>query len=489
MVSSILGLPARILLVTLGLILLPLSPLAQDSGPAQELECPPCDDGNVCTADSCDTTTGTCRFDPVSCNDANPCTRDECVSDSSSPTGCVHVALPAGTLCDDGNPCTVESACSTGGFCAGWLLPKETACDDGNACTVEDACTDFGQCRGRALLVGTECDDGNLCTTGETCEDSPATGLRVCKGTLKECDDSNACTTDMCIPSTGECAIQPLDCDDGNVCTEDSCDPLTGCVRTFVEGFCDDGDPCTRSDFCQDGNCTHLSRCPLSSDCVRVACDPERGCLFEDLTGPSCEQGKCLSGGFCDEGACVFLQPNCFDGNECTDDICDAETGACSFPGIVCPDDGSPCTIETCDPDRGCVSVSDPVLPDADRDGVPDPCDNCPVDPNPDQNLCACKNFDVDGMRVERHQRGGGRMFWDTVDECDLRGFNVLEIRNNIIQVRLNTDLIPCNECVTGNPSSYSFVLEKMKSGKNLFVEIIHLDGRRELRGPALRSN
>ena len=42
------------------------------------LDCPPCADLNPCTVDTCDTSTGTCRYDSLNCDDGNPCTSDFC---------------------------------------------------------------------------------------------------------------------------------------------------------------------------------------------------------------------------------------------------------------------------------------------------------------------------------------------------------------------------------------------------------------------------
>ena len=52
-------------------------------GPA--LDCPPCNDFNPCTVDTCDTTTGTCRHEALSCDDGNPCTTDTCLYNPADP--------------------------------------------------------------------------------------------------------------------------------------------------------------------------------------------------------------------------------------------------------------------------------------------------------------------------------------------------------------------------------------------------------------------
>src|SRR2546425_8859300 len=85
------------------------------SSQAPAIDCPvTCNDYNACTIDSCDTTTGTCRFDPRNCDDQNPCTTDGCTPTASNPNGgCFHVLVTNGTACDDRNSCTTGDACSS----------------------------------------------------------------------------------------------------------------------------------------------------------------------------------------------------------------------------------------------------------------------------------------------------------------------------------------------------------------------------------------
>src|SRR5207249_10658913 len=86
------------------------------------LECPSCDDFNLCTGDSCDTTTGTCRHEPLNCDDGNSCSTDACDNDpDTARQGCFHVTLPDGTACDDGNSCTQADVCNAG-QCSGAAL-------------------------------------------------------------------------------------------------------------------------------------------------------------------------------------------------------------------------------------------------------------------------------------------------------------------------------------------------------------------------------
>jgi formylglycine-generating enzyme required for sulfatase activity len=92
----------------------------------------PCDDGDVCTMDTCDKLKGCLHISVASvCDDGNPCTTDSC----ATKTGCGHVAAPG--PCDDGMVCTQGDAC-VDGLCNG----KTKECDDGNACT-NDKCANY----------------------------------------------------------------------------------------------------------------------------------------------------------------------------------------------------------------------------------------------------------------------------------------------------------------------------------------------------------
>lgn len=77
-----------------------------------------CVDGDpvVCTpsdlchgAGVCDPTTGVCSNPPLDCDDGNACTADSCELDK----GCVNKPIPSS--CDDGNPCTADTCNPSGG--------------------------------------------------------------------------------------------------------------------------------------------------------------------------------------------------------------------------------------------------------------------------------------------------------------------------------------------------------------------------------------
>jgi hypothetical protein len=146
-----------------------------------------CDDASACTTgDACNS--GVCVGGGApNCDDGNVCTDDSC----NPSTGlCDHVNNAAG--CSDGNACTVGDVCSGGGCAAG----APTVCNDNNACT-DDTCNPAnGAC---AFANNTaSCSDGNACTTGDTCS-----GGSCAAGTPTVCNDNNVCTADDCNPATG----------------------------------------------------------------------------------------------------------------------------------------------------------------------------------------------------------------------------------------------------------------------------------------------
>ena len=135
------------------------------------------------------------------------------------------------------------------------------------------------------------CDDDNPCTEdscgGESgCHHEPLTGVN--------CDDGDACTvTDHC--DDGECTGTVIACDDGDPCTDDLCDGVFGC--TFEENYaeCDDGDPCTVGDACSEGVCAGTAvscECSTNDDCAQYDDDNLcTGTLFcdEDVVPHQCK--------------------------------------------------------------------------------------------------------------------------------------------------------------------------------------------------------
>jgi hypothetical protein len=115
-----------------------------------------CDDGQVCTTDSCGVDS-VCTNDPVingtPCSDGNLCNGFEACQNG--------VCYPGYPPClSDFNPCTTD-VCDPIIGCLN--LPNTLPCDDGDVCTLGDACSD-GQC-GSGTPV-TACADGDGCCPG-----------------------------------------------------------------------------------------------------------------------------------------------------------------------------------------------------------------------------------------------------------------------------------------------------------------------------------
>ena len=404
----------------------------------QQGECAPgvsanCNDGNPCTDDSCDSGTG-CHNDPNTqpCQDGDACTVSDgcaggqcvpgpapdcddgnvCTDDSCDPAlGCKHVS--AGPLpCDDGNACTTGETC-VDAKCVG-SVPVD--CLDGNPCT-DDSCDPAQGCT--YGLNSLPCDDGDVCTAGEKCENGACAG-----GIGVNCNDGNPCTDDSCDAALG-CAHHPnqapcfdLDlctigdhcaeglcvpgeqqaaCEDDNPCTTDSCEPDSGCLHSPVDGACDDGNACTIGETCTDGKCVGSVpvECVDENVCTDDSCDPALGCIHTLNNAPCDDDDACTMGEKCDTGACQGgASVNCNDGNACTDDSCDVQAGCQHFANILPCEDGSVCTLgDTCG-NKECLSGQSVVCDDGNlcTDDHCDPVVGCTFTPNTiaceDGNAC-----------------------------------------------------------------------------------------------------
>ncbi len=224
-----------------------------------------CDAPKLCSAGMCAATPGAAT---PACDDGNVCTHDTC----SPKTGCASV--PNTLPCDDDKFCTAGEACA-GGVCKGG---KPVACIGGNACALV-LCSESAKGCTATKPSGGPCDDGDPCTAGDSCLDGK------CKaGSAAACTDGNACTNDVC-GSTGKCTFAVVDdgvgCNDGDVCTlSDQC--MTGACVAGPQKVCDDEKQCTQ-DKCVGGDCTFA--------------------LY--ATAEPCDDGDpCTGWGACDNGVC-----------------------------------------------------------------------------------------------------------------------------------------------------------------------------------------
>jgi hypothetical protein len=375
-----------------------------------------CDDANECTADACDTTTGSCSNNPIlaqACDDGEPCTTAsecdasgacvgtndllcndgvDCTDDSCNGDGnCIFANNSAS--CDDGAACTHSDTCSGGG-CSG----TGYTCNDNNGCT-DDSCNGDGNCT--FANNSASCNDGQSCTHTDTCSGGG------CSGTGYTCNDGNVCTDDFCT-GNGGCGVNnngvgcndgnactqtdtcdesfcvganPVDCDDANECTADACDTTTGSCSNnpIVAQACDDGEPCTTASECDaSGACigTNNLLCNDGVDCTSDSCLNGTGCQFSADDAQCDDDATCTSDSCDAANGCVFIGDNaaCNDGVACTDDACAGTPGGdgCAFtPADANCDDGFDCTADSCDPSddgadllTGCLADADDLLCD-----------------------------------------------------------------------------------------------------------------------------
>jgi hypothetical protein len=137
------------------------------------------------------------------------------------------------------------------------------------------------------------------------------------------CDDENPCTRDTCRPD-GSCGHDVASCDDGDACTVDSCSSVSGCAHAPAAAgtACNDGNPCTQADRCEQGACVGGSPvvCAAMDQCHGAGtCDPVTGAcsnptlpdMTECSTDHSCNgQGMCLHG-ICAGLPCGPCTPTC----------------------------------------------------------------------------------------------------------------------------------------------------------------------------------
>ncbi len=225
-----------------------------------------CDDGDACTSDSCDEASDTCDVGPVP--DGTPCQgADYCSISFACQAGACTGATPR--PCDDGNPCTADSCDETGDQCRHQNLADNTQCEDGEFCSLADRCQ-AGTCTGGAL---SPCTDANPCTidgcdeTADACSPSPAPPGSFCAdaATAVTCDGAGN-------PQSSICAFGcNLDRDECNECDPDPARLVT--CRADVEALCNAEHVCSPEGLIVAKQCCNSNQCTCDgSSCVEELC-------------------------------------------------------------------------------------------------------------------------------------------------------------------------------------------------------------------------
>ena len=271
----------------------------------------------------CDQDTGFCMYGghcwddgdcaPGTCGPAHWCQDHNCYElyGPGCPPHLPICYMPSGEepLCD-GMPCaTCVAPCIFDADCA---LAKE--CQSGTCNTPSNDC-----------ILDADCAEGQYCSPG--CVD-----LKPACNTEADCEEGKLCLAGFCV------ADQVVSCQ-----TDEEC-------ATWAEGYA-----------CQDGVCKPEGACMLDSQCEEgqychgtclpipdlPECKTDAGCAAELI----CENEQCQAPPEC------YYDTQCPAGHVCEDQHCYNDDGVCAWlekgPGFC--DDGDPCTQDTCDAETGCV--------------------------------------------------------------------------------------------------------------------------------------
>ena len=223
-------------------------------------------------------------------------------------------------------------------------------------------------------VPGQACNAHDPCAINATCGED-----KLCRpAALQSCDDGLECTDDVCQgmglcanqPKAGFCAlpVQIGAATDGGVGTtevrcfkKDDKDPSDTCQLCDPDkdptkwspangGYCDDDNPCTKDDYCAEGQCKgtyYGDQCADEYGCTDDLCDGKGGCLGNEL-----KTDWCLISGVCHKDGTMDPSGGC--------NVCDVSksqsawtpvSNTCTINGkCYKPGDQHPQGCATCDP-------------------------------------------------------------------------------------------------------------------------------------------
>jgi len=280
---------------------------------------------------------GACFLDP--CKENKHCLSGLCVDhmgDLVCTQQCVE-ECPEGFLCKQaslGGPDPVFACVST--------VPRLCRpCKDDSDCGSEAAeggrCISLGAQDGS--FCGAPCAAGGVCPTGYACEQVKA---------------GDGALVYQCISASGTCSCSALSIvlQLSTACMKENQNGECVGQRTCGEfglSACDAAEPqpeeCNGVDDDCDGE-TDEATCDDGNQCTTDGCDPQSGCMNQPLSAAECDdEDNCTIGDTCEDGVCTGKSVVCKDGDPCTDDVCDP-VGGCMFPpNSASCSDGEACTF------------------------------------------------------------------------------------------------------------------------------------------------
>lgn len=283
----------------------------------------------------------------------------------------------------------------------------------------------------------------------------------------------------LCFLLAGSAGAQGLP-----ICPDADGDGYADCVSTT----CDSTG--LRCGDCRDSEPRMFPTNPEACDCIDNDCDGwrEETAFCDALDAIVCEEEICPE-------VWEVVVPRDGDG---VGDICDScpsnpAGNDADADHIGDPCDNCPATANTSQADQdadgigdacdNCPAVANSSQGDQDGDFVGDFCDNCPTIPNPDQSPGACE-LPLVQARIDFKSpagRGSGLVRWHANFELDTTGYNIIRLESDFTRTQLNPVIIPCTQCVTGVAADYAYIIPKHKSGRDLYVEQLQLNGTSRL--------
>ena len=356
--------------------------------PGSLVQCDP-KDSSQCATNVCDSSSGECALQPrpdgALCNDGDPCSVGSACAGGKCAKGTANICKCEvdADCADDGDPCNGVSICDLSvlpytckinpGSVVSCAADKDTACRK-NTCQAAS-----GDCAMTDLADGASCDDGDPKTVNDACKSGACIGgvdLAKCAEHVDCVDDGDLCNgLPYCDKAKGLCAINPattITCPSvsDTACVKNTCVPFTGqCAMSPLanNASCEDGDPCTKGDFCLAGDCqagTYTCTCKSDGECA----DKDDGNLCNGTVFCNADSNKCEV-----NPATVVLCKTVSD-SDCSKSACVPLTGKCtatdveSVKEIDCQDDAKPdsvCRLEVKGVDE--PKAKNPPCSDADK--------------------------------------------------------------------------------------------------------------------------
>jgi hypothetical protein len=270
-----------------------------NGGVCQSGTAPDCDDGVICTIDSCNEDTDLCDnvYNDSLCDDGEACTEDLCDLETGE---CVNIwpecGLDDGCCAPECGPEDPDCTCGDG-YCAGAVNGEDCDtcpqdCDSGQGGGTCGACFK-GVCNGECnpKKEGPDCAD---CAPSYCCGDGVCEGLEDSVSCEVDCGSPPACGDTHCDAAEDKCSCPDdcgsapsteADCSDG---IDNDCDGPTDCddpdcstdsaelsCSNGIDDDCDGYVDCDDSDCDTDSVCTCLpkgSGCDSNSDCCSNKC-------------------------------------------------------------------------------------------------------------------------------------------------------------------------------------------------------------------------